>query len=146
MEYNFYGNSNVDNIINTSNIRPDIKNPKALYDALTGIWCRQTCAPRLQDSWSESNMTVGQCSITAFLCQDIFGGEVYGLKSSSGIHCYNVIDGVIFDLTSEQFEERAKDLVYDLSVDAKQDREMAHHFGKSEKRERYEYLKAKLLE
>ena len=50
------------------------------------------------------NMTLGQCSITAFLAQDIFGGDVYGvLRSGGNYHCYNVIGDCVFDLTSEQF-------------------------------------------
>jgi len=34
-----------------------------LYRLLLGCWRRETCAPRLQDKWSESNPTCGQCSI-----------------------------------------------------------------------------------
>ena len=76
--------------------------------------------------------TLGQCSITAFLAQDIFGGKVYGIPREGGknFHCYNVVplpDGseCIFDLTSEQFCEV--------------------HWKKEEKYKRYEYLKAELL-
>ena len=60
------------------------------------------------------------------------------------LHCYNVVDGTIFDLTSEQFGEDAAALVY--FANPLQDRESAYHFGKSEKRERYEYLKKELGE
>ena len=45
-----------------------------LYRLLLGCWSRETCAPRLREKWSESNPTCRQCSITAFLAQDIFGG------------------------------------------------------------------------
>lgn len=51
---------------------PDIKNPRDLYDALNRIWCKYTCAPHLRDQWSESNKTLGACSVTAFVAQDIF--------------------------------------------------------------------------
>ena len=71
------------------------------------------------------------------------GGEVYGiLRPGGNYHCYNVIGGHVFDLTSEQFGERAKSLVYDCSM--LQDRESSMHFGKAEKRQRYEYLKSRL--
>ena len=118
-----------------------ITTPQALYDALTEIWCEYTCAPRLRDKWSTDNITLGQCSITAFLVQDIFGGKVYGvLRPGGNYHCYNVIGDVVFDLTSEQFGDEK----LDYSDNPEQLREV--HFAKKEKRERYEYLRAKLRE
>ncbi len=75
-EYKFYGWQNA----NVSPINSDyelISNPKVLYDVLSEIWCKETCAPRMRDEWTKDNMTLGQCSITAFLVQDIFGGKVY---------------------------------------------------------------------
>ena len=48
---------------------------RALYRTLRRAWCRETCAPRLRGDWSEENPTLGQCSITAFLVQELFGGE-----------------------------------------------------------------------
>lgn len=86
-------------------------------------------------------MTRGQCSITAFLAQDIFGGKVYGIPMEGGnFHCYNVIGDCCFDLTSEQFGEKAKDLVYENNPE--QFREV--HFAKEEKRLRYEVLRERL--
>ena len=61
-----------------------------LYRLLLRCWRRETCAPRLQEKWSASNPTCGQCSITSFLVQDIFGGEVYGVPNGDGsFHCFN---------------------------------------------------------
>ncbi len=120
-----------------------IETPVDLYDALSSVWCADTCAPRMRADWSEKNKTLGQCSITAFLAQDIFGGEVYAMPTDNGgVHCYNVVDGYTFDLTSEQFGEKAKDLCYEGNE--LQDRESAGHFGREEKRQRYEYLKDRL--
>ena len=46
----------------------------------------------------------GQCFVTAIAVRDTFGGEVFELKiSEQEIHYYNVIDGEIVDLSSEQF-------------------------------------------
>jgi len=116
-----------------------IKNPRHLYDLLSEIWCAKTCAPRMRDNWSEENKTLGQCSITAFLAQDIFGGKVYGIQRSGGnFHCYNVIGDCVFDLTSEQFGEE----VLSYENNPEQFREV--HFAKEEKRMRYEYLKGEL--
>lgn len=124
------------------NLYPGIENPRDLYERLKSIWCEYTCAPRLREEWSEDNKTLGQCSITAFLVQDIFGGEVRGIEREGGsFHCYNVVDGRVFDLTSEQFKD--EELVYS-DTDPVQSRE--EHFAKEEKRLRYEYLKEKLAE
>ena len=95
----------------------------------------------MRENWSRENMTLGQCSITAFLAQDIFGGKVYGIKRPGGnYHCYNVISDCVFDLTSEQFG--AEKLCYEDNPE--QLREV--HFAKEEKRLRYEYLRQKLKE
>jgi len=116
-----------------------IDTPQTLYDVLCGIWCEYTCAPRLRSKWSKENVTLGQCSITAFLVQDIFGGKVCGvLRPGGNYHCFNVIGDAVFDLTSEQFGDEK----LDYSNAAEQLRE--EHFSKTEKLERYEYLRAQL--
>ena len=79
-----------------------IETPDDLYEALLHCWTRETCTARLRNKYSESNKTAGQCAITAFLVQDIFGGEIRELDTGRGLHCYNVIDGVAIDLTSEE--------------------------------------------
>ncbi len=142
MQYNFYGWETA-TITVENEIYPFIHTPRDLYDALSGIWCADTCAPRMRHEWTEDNRTLGQCSITAFLAQDIFGGRVYGiLRDGGNYHCYNVIGDCCFDLTSEQFGEEAKSLVYENNPE--QFREV--HFAKEEKRLRYEKLKQMLME
>ncbi len=138
LKYHFYG-SEYDYAPAGIPAYPCIRTPQELYDALSELWCADTCAPRLRNDWTEENKTLGQCSITAFLAQDIFGGKVYGiLRPGGNYHCYNVVDGIAFDLTSEQFgEERL-----DYSDNPEQSREL--HFAKAEKYERYLYLKEKL--
>ncbi len=141
MNYNFYGWENAD-IKPVNNKYNKINSPRELYNMLSEIWCEQTCAPRMRNKWNKDNRTLGQCSITAFLAQDIFGGKVYGiLRPDGNYHCYNVVGDCCFDLTSEQFGEEAKHLVY--KSNSEQFRDV--HFSKAEKKERYEYLK-KLLE
>ena len=139
MGYNFYGWEKAA-VPPINNDFRSIASPRELYDALTEIWCEYTCAPRLRDKWSKDNITLGQCSITAFLAQDIFGGKVYGvLRSGGNYHCYNVVGDVVFDLTSEQFGDEK----LNYTDNPEQLREV--HFAKTEKRERYEYLKAELI-
>ena len=113
--------------------------PRDYYDLLSRVWCRETCAPRLRGDWSEENKTCGQCTITAFLMQDVFGGRVYGIPLPDGnYHCFNAVGGCLFDLASEQFAGRLP-LFAGLS---EQFREV--HFQKEEKRLRYEELKRRL--
>ena len=140
MKYSFYG-------CETALVPPvstefsGIDSPQKLYDALSEIWCEYTCAPRLREKWSKDNITLGQCSITAFLVQDIFGGKVYGiLRPGGNYHCYNAVGDVVFDLTSEQFGDEK----LDYTDNPEQLREV--HFSRAEKLERYEYLRAKLKE
>ena len=132
--YKFYGNEN-------ANIKDSYGNtPKDYYDMLSDIWSINTCAPRLRGSWTKDNKTLGQCSITAFLMQDLYGGEVYGIPLKDGnYHCFNVIGDITFDLTSEQFQNE----VLDYNNRVLQSKE--EHFKKIEKKERYEYLKEMLF-
>lgn len=137
-EYRFYGWQEAD-VPAAAEKYKKIRDPRQLYDLLSEIWCADTCAPRMRQNWSMENRTLGQCSITAFLAQDIFGGEVYGVPRGDGnFHCYNVIGDCVFDLTSEQFGEEKLSYVNNPV----QLREV--HFAKEEKRLRYEYLKKEL--
>ena len=139
MSYRFFGWNNCD-VSPVVHEYPGIGSPLGLYDALSRLWCEETCAPRMRKDWSEENRTLGQCSITAFLVQDIFGGEVYGVDLKDGnYHCFNVVDSHIFDLTSEQFAER---LDYSLSYPQKREKKKK----KEEKYQRYLLLKKKLKE
>jgi len=171
-EYRFYGWESADaKPINSAGadgrestgagVYPGIENARQLYDALSQLWCADTCAPRMRAQWTPDNKTLGQCSITAFLAQDIFGGKVCGIPLPDGnYHCYNVVGDCVFDLTSEQFGEEAKNLVYHSApqqpgaprqpgapqqpANPEQHREV--HFAKEEKRLRYEKLKAGLAQ
>ncbi len=113
---------------------------RALYRDLMHVWCIETCSPRLRPQWSAENKTLGQCTITSFLVQDLFGGKVYGIPlPEGGFHCFNKVGECTFDITSEQFGDA--DLNY--TEDYEQLREI--QFADAGKRERYELLK-KLLQ
>ena len=62
----------------TADVRPvsreyeAVRDPRELYDILSEIWCADTCAPRMRQDWTPENKTLGQCSVTAFLAQDVF--------------------------------------------------------------------------
>ena len=133
MAYKFYGWETAD-IQDKNGLTP-----RDYYDRLSKIWCAETCAPRMRADWSEENPTLGQCSITAFLMQDIYGGKVYGVPLDDGsFHCYNVAGDCTFDLTSEQFGDTG------LNYDDSKEQFREDHFSKEEKRLRYEYLRKQL--
>ncbi len=118
--------------------RPEIR---ALYEELWPLWTIDTCAPRLRPDWTPENRTLGQCSITAFLVQDLLGGKVLGIPLEDGsVHCFNEALGCRFDLTSQQFGDR----VLDYENRPEQSREQ--HLADPGKRARYELLKARLLD
>lgn len=133
--YRFYGWENAD-ITDAEG-----RTPREYYDLLKNAWCVETCAPRMRSEWSGENPTLGQCSITAFLLQDIFGGKVCGVPLPDGsFHCFNVVGDCVFDLTSEQF----KDVALDYRNRPEQFRDV--HFAKDEKYRRYLLLGQRLLE
>jgi hypothetical protein len=112
---------------------------RALYRDLREVWCIETCAPRLRGDWSRENPTLGQCSITAFLVRDLFGGLVRGVPlPDGGVHCFNEIDDDQFDLTSEQFGEE------ELDYDDRPEQSREKHFADLDKLARYELLKKRL--
>ena len=103
-----------------------IKDQRELYDLMKDCWTVETCTPRMRDIWSEEDMTQGQC-------------KVYGVPlKDGGIHCYNVVGDVKFDITSEQFH--GEKLEYTL--DYEQSREA--QFSNEEKYGRYLLLKKNL--
>ncbi len=133
--YHFFGWETAD-VPALTDVYAGIQTPRDLYDALKTLWSAETCAPRLREHWSAENPTCGQCSITAFLVQDIFGGRVYGIPRAGGnFHCYNVIGDCIFDLTSEQFGDEI------LCYANNPEQARAAHFAKEEKHLRYEMLR-----
>ena len=114
--------------------------PRDYYDLLTGLWSADTCAPRMRKDWTRDNPTLGQCSVTAFQMQDIYGGEVRGVPlPDGGVHCFNAVGDCVFDLTSEQFGDVKLDYA-NRPVQRRED-----HFAKAEKKARYETLKARLM-
>lgn len=120
-------------------VLPGVRTPQELYRALLRCWCAETCTPRMRADWSEENPSLGQCSVTAFLAQELFGGEVYGVPlPDGGVHCFNLAEGRIFDLSSEQF--RGEKLVY--TTDHPQSREEC--FARRERYERFLLLRERL--
>lgn len=64
------------------------------YLACLKAWSVETCSERFRPEWSAANPSVGQCTITAALVYEFFGGEVYSLPlDGGGRHSFNYING-----------------------------------------------------
>jgi hypothetical protein len=77
--------------------------PIDLYRTLSRVWSADTSSPT--GAWLASNPAMNHCSITSLVAQDFFGGEILCTRTAGGIHFYNQIDGVKWDLTVSQFPE-----------------------------------------
>ena len=60
--------------------------------------------------WRPENPACGQCSVTALLVQELFGGEFQKTRVGAAWHFYNRIGGARHDLTASQF---AAPIAYD---------------------------------
>ena len=81
-----------------------------LHEALTHAWSRETAFPACKGEWNTSNPALGQCTITAMIVHDLFGGTIHRVRlAGGGTHYFNRIDGVYVDLTSSQFADYANE-------------------------------------
>lgn len=112
------------------------------YLACLKAWSRETCSKRFRPDWSEENPSVGQCTITAALVREYFGGEILSLPLyGSGRHNFNLIDGRIVDLACEQFGRDAL-----LDFDSAEPTDPDALLSDDEKRGRCELLRKRLTE
>ncbi len=72
--------------------------PADLLPRLFGAW-----SPATGSKWRKENPACGQCSVTALVVQDLFGGEILKTPVDDAWHFYNQISGSRFDLTESQF-------------------------------------------
>jgi hypothetical protein len=73
--------------------------PAALYERLKSAWSKDSSG-----SWTADNPAKGQCSVTALVVHDIFGGDILKTRTPGGTHFYNRIGGSKWDMTVSQFD------------------------------------------
>ena len=84
----------------------------------------------------------GQCAVTAMLVRELVGGDVYRIRTESGMtHYFNLIEGTLVDFTIDQFR------LYNLHVSYKNAEFMPENFEKLNQNTQYRYqrLKNKVL-
>jgi ketosteroid isomerase-like protein len=64
---------------------------------------RRAWSPRSSSRWSPENPGLGQCSPTALVVQDCFGGTLLKTCIGAAWHFYNCIEGQWVDYTADQF-------------------------------------------
>jgi hypothetical protein len=64
-----------------------------LKEALNASWCSETAYRTDRPFWSEQNKTRGQCTVTAMIVNDFFGGELErGFSKKYNIyHYWNIV-------------------------------------------------------
>ncbi|SDD40873.1 hypothetical protein SAMN05421663_11084 [Terribacillus halophilus] len=73
---------------------------------------------KTSSKWTQTNPAKGQCSVTALVIHDLFGGEIVKTAAPDGWHFYNMIKGNRFDFTASQFEET---LIYEDLPSSRED-------------------------
>lgn len=70
---------------------------------IRGAWTAETS--QLPEQWTKDRPSTGQCCVTSFILQTIYGGDlVRGVTSKGIVHYWNVIDGTTIDATRDQFD------------------------------------------
>ncbi len=92
----------------------------ALTQALYESWGKDTAYKNDRGKWTEINRAAGQCTVTAMIINDYFGGKIYRgySKKNNLYHYWNIIDGKKVDLTASQFDN---DIHFDKVVLKKKD-------------------------
>ena len=104
--YRFYGWEYADRIAPVKDC--GAKTLGEFYLACLSAWNAETCSERFRHAWCAENPSTGQCTITAKLVHEYFGGEVLSLPLiTGGMNSFNRIGGVIVDLACEQFGKDA---------------------------------------
>lgn len=113
-----------------------------LYRALRMNWCKETAYRADRSNWSIEKKSTGQCTVTAMIVFDYFGGTIVrGYSQQYDLfHYWNVIDGEKIDLTFDQFLDNKADITFTRTV-IKTKRELMNI---SSVRKRYLLLKRKV--
>ena len=109
-----------------------------LETILNSLYSKETCYPECRNQWNDDNKTLGHCAIVALIINDYFGGNICKIKVNNISHYFNLIDGEIVDLTSEQF--KINDISYaNYVIKTREDVLM-----NEDTKKRYEILKLKV--
>ncbi len=111
----YYGEEFGDIINSTNSPYEKIRTLNDLFGILLKSWDKETAYPTSKiDYIKDNDPTYGQCSITAIIVNDMFGGTIHKIKiEGGGTHYFNKIDGHYIDLTKDQFDLYNIDIKYE---------------------------------
>lgn len=72
--------------------------PDKVLQALYASWSRKSCS-----RYDPATPATGQCSVTAIVIHELFGGEILKTRVAGSYHFYNRIKGELCDFTMDQF-------------------------------------------
>ena len=75
--------------------------PAGLLAILEKCWSVETSS-----KWTPDNPARGQCSVTALVLMDVFGGRLLKTRVGGEWHFYNEINGAVRDFTASQFPRK----------------------------------------
>lgn len=113
-----------------------------LLSALEKSWIRETAYKTDQKNWSVDKKETGQCTVTAILVYDYFGGQIIrGFSKKYNLyHYWNVINGQKYDLTFNQFYGEKDDISF-VNLVRKEKKDLLKI---NNVRQRYELLKQRV--
>ncbi|MBR1802120.1 hypothetical protein IJ768_02770 [Candidatus Saccharibacteria bacterium] len=115
------------------------------FGVLLKSWVKRSAYPASQNDPEynfDNDPSYGQCTVTAMVVQDEFGGTIHRVRvNGGGTHYFNKIDGRYFDLTSDQFS------LYNIPLSYEPNEEMDREYvGTNENTKmRYEILKMNVV-
>lgn len=116
---------------------------KKLEKAFINAWSIETVNPDVKNTWSEENKAYGQCTPTALVVYDLFGGKL--IYDKENYHIWNELpDGSQQDFSRTQFTQPTNLTIYKYKT--KDEILQSEHGQKSNMEVRYELLKKKVLE
>ncbi len=104
-------------------------------------WSLESAHPGSQNQWSNENKSIGQCTVTALIVHDLFGGEI--AKNRQFHHLWNIFpDGSQHDFSRNQFP--GDDVNFPIDEITTKEKELNHEkAGEAKTADRYELLKQK---
>lgn len=89
-----------------------------LENVLINCWSVETAFSGDRKNWSLERKSTGQCTVTAMIVYDFFGGRIVRGYSNKYklFHYWNEIEGRKIDLTFKQFSYDKSDIVFDKII------------------------------
>lgn len=111
--------------------------------AFQASWSEKTRNPDIKEQWTLENAAYGQCTPTALIVYDLYGGKI--IYDKKNFHVWNELpDGTEVDFSRIQFKKPVIFHVYKYKT--KDEILNSDHGKRTQMQERYELLKKRVLQ